>query len=639
MSENRAFGKIAVGAAAAAFWCSGSAAWASLAPSELEQIRHEVATVQNVAHVRSLIARPDLTSDETAAAMAAAMSSTPVDADHQAYLHELVFGSASAAPRPIVAVAVVRGLLARADTLFARGADVARAPNAVAELGRAYALIEEIVSADPQANITDTARTECASALADHFARNGTLLHPGEAAPAPIASARAQAAIALLDATPDSPERRVDAANALGLIGARRRALIELGLLVLDAEGDDARVAALRPMIERLPGARDGAEAIVLGGADASKLRARGGAVIAVDASSPQAVARGGSGWGGDVAPPSMDEATVSLVHDLASAAVRRALELRPQLRAAVEQDGGEAGVANMATMLELDPERTLDTAAARLLAGKGDSVAWLSDALGALAVFSPPAKGADGLTVNLGGGGTSGGSKRATRVSLDASGAATALRIDTHTWRIARDGKGVVTGLSRDSAPVTAKMVPDARPSAHEATSWTDEGLVFARLAGSPRASVASGAHVTLYSSGLYDAIASPAPGDDVVAEADLRVQGGPAGMVVRAVPGSSSRAFKGLSVMVLPGAPTRAALLLGDGEGVETAAAPVVDLASTPQQHVRITVKGQTVQAKVGSAILEASLPPGFEHGDVALRAYPGASVEATGWKVKKQ
>jgi hypothetical protein len=325
-------------------------------------------------------------------------------------------------------------------------------------------------------------------------------------------------------------------------------------------------------------------------------------------------------------------------VHDLASAAVRRALELRPQLRAAVEHDGGEAGVSNMAAMLELDPERTLDTAAAGLIAGKGESVAWLSDAIGALAVFSAPAKGADGLTVNLGGAGTPGGGKRATRVSLDSSGAATALRIDAHTWRIARDGKGAVTGLSRDSAPVTAKMLPDARPSAREATSWTGEGLVFARLAGSPRASVAPGGHVSVYGSGLFDAIASPAPGDDVVAEADLRVQGGPAGIVVRALPGSS-RAFRGLSVMVIPGSPTRAALLLGDGAGLETAAAPVVDLASTPQQHVRITVKGQTVQAKIGSATLEASLPPGFEHGDVALRAYPGASVEASGWKVKKQ
>jgi hypothetical protein len=52
-----------------------------------------------------------------------------------------------------------------------------------------------------------------------------------------------------------------------------------------------------------------------------------------------------------------------------------------------------------------------------------------------------------------------------------------------------------------------------------------------------------------------------------------------------------------------------------------------------------VRISVKGQKVEAKVGSATLEATLPPGFEHGDVALRAYGGASVEATGWKVKTQ
>ncbi len=194
------------------------------------------------------------------------------------------------------------------------------------------------------------------------------------------------------------------------------------------------------------------------------------------------------------------------------------------------------------------------------------------------------------------------------------------------------------MTGLSRDSAPVTAKVVPNARPSVREATSWTSEGLVFARLAGSPKAAVTAGPRIWVYGSGLYDAIASPAPGDDVLAEADLKVLGGPAGIVVRALPGSS-RAFKGLSLLVVPGAPTRAAFVLGDGAGAETAAGPSVDLASTPVQHVRITVKGQTVEAKIGAASLQATLPAGFEHGDVALRAYPGASVEATGWKVKKQ
>jgi hypothetical protein len=616
-----------------------ASAWASLTPSESEQVRYEVALAQNPAHVRSLVARPDLTSDEAAAVMTAALTPTTIDPAHAAYLHELVFGSPSAASRPTMAVAVVRGLLARADALLGRAADLDHAAAAVAELSRAYDLVEDVVAADEQANVTDTARAECARALSEHFARN-TVLHPDEAAAPALASARAQAAIALLDATPDTPSRRVDAANALGLTGARRAALIELGMLVLDGGGSEARVLALRPLLARLPGARDGVEAIVVGDARASKLRARGGEVIAIAAAPAVALTEARSPWGTEAAPPPIDEATLALVHDLASAAVRRALEQRPQLRAVVETDGGEAGVTTMATMLQVDAQRTLDAAAARLIAGKGESVAWLSDAIGALAVFAPPAKGPEGLTVTLGRSDetVAGAEARATRVSLDASGSASALRFDAHTWRIARDDRGVVTGLSRDAAPVTAKMLPAARPTARESTSWNGEGLVFARLAGSPRATVTAGPRIWVYGSTLFDAIASPSPGDDVFVEADLRIHGGPAGVVVRAVPGSQ-RSFKGISLMVIPGTPTRATLLVGDGAGVETASGPAVDVTAAPVLHVRLASRGSKVEAHVGATSLEATLPPGFEHGDVGLRAYPGASVEATGWRVKKE
>ncbi|MDP9001209.1 MAG: hypothetical protein M3O46_13995 [Myxococcota bacterium] len=639
MRKNRGRCSLAIGVAAALLSLGlGPGADASLGPSETEQVRHEVSTAQNVGHVQAIVARPDLTSDEAAAVMILALSTTPIDHKHAAYLHELVFDSASAGSRSTVALAVVRGLLARADALLAHAKGLDRNELSLAELSRAYALIEDVMAADAEANITDTARAECAHALAAHFSRNGSVLHPDEAVAPSVATVRAQAAIALLDATPDMPGRRLDVANALALSGARRAALIDLGILVLDAGGSDARVNVLRPLLERVPGARDGAEAIVVGDKQASPLRARNGMVVAVDAAPAVTVTEDRSPWGREVAPPPIDEATLALVHDLASAAVRRALERRPQLRAAVERDGGEAGVTTMAAMLELDAERTLDAAAARLIAGKRESVAWLSDAIGALAVFAPAAKGGDGLTIPLGRADAAGSSTvRATRVSLDAAGGAVALQFNAHTWRIARDDRGTVTGLLRDSAPVTAKMLPNVRPPAEEATSWSGGGLVFARLSGSPRAAVTVGRRILLFGSGLSDAIASPSPGDDVALETDLRVNGGPAGVAVRAVPGSG-KAFKGVSVMVVPGTPPRAALLVADGGGVEIAAAPVIDLANGPLQHLRIVVRGQKVEAHIGTAPpLEALLPAGFEHGDVALRAYPGASVEAVGWALK--
>jgi hypothetical protein len=540
----------------------------------------------------------------------------------------------------MLAVAVVRGLLARADAVLAQNAkNLAHTPQALAELARAYDYIEDVVAADTQANITDSARADCARALTEHVARTPAVLQPdGNVAPV-VATVRAQAAIALLDATPETPGRRVDVANGLALSGARRAALIELGMLVLDSGGAASRAAALRPLLQRLPGAREGAEAIVVGDKGESPLHARSGAVIMVDAAPTTVVSEARSPWGNEVAPPPIDEATLALVHDLAAAAVRRALEVRPQLRAAVEHDGGEDGVTTMAAMLEVDATRTMDAAAARMVAGKRESVAWLSDALGALAVFSPSAKG-EGLTLPLGRADAAGeNGVRPARVSLDATGAASTVQLDSHTWRIGRDDKGAVTGLWRDAAPVTAKMLSTVvRPPAELATSWSAPGLVFARLSGAPRATVAAGPHLWVYGSGVPDAIATPAPGDDLVVEADLRVNGGPGGIAVRAVPGSF-RSFKGASVMIVPGPTPRAVLLIADGRGLDTAAAPPVELTSAPVQHVRVAVKGQKIEARVGSALLEGTLPVGYAHGDVALRAYPSVSVEATGWKVRKE
>jgi hypothetical protein len=52
----------------------------------------------------------------------------------------------------------------------------------------------------------------------------------------------------------------------------------------------------------------------------------------------------------------------------------------------------------------------------------------------------------------------------------------------------------------------------------------------------------------------------------------------------------------------------------------------------------HVRLAVKGRSLEAKVGSAVLAATLPADMAHGDVALRAYPSASIEASGLSVHK-
>jgi hypothetical protein len=55
----------------------------------------------------------------------------------------------------------------------------------------------------------------------------------------------------------------------------------------------------------------------------------------------------------------------------------------------------------------------------------------------------------------------------------------------------------------------------------------------------------------------------------------------------------------------------------------------------------HVTVVVKGKQLTASVGPASgpavpLTFTLPDTLSHGDVALRAYPGVTLEVTGWKL---
>jgi hypothetical protein len=614
---------------------------ATLTASETEQIRHDVATAQNVDRVRALVARPDLSADESAAAMTTALTTVAADDKRMAFLHALVFGDASTASRPALATATVRGLLARADALYGQhGLDLERSPDALKELARVYGFVEEIASASPQSNVPDSTRDACAKALSDHFTRNGGVLKPDSAVVPPVVRSRAQAAVALFDLMPDTPTKRVDGADKLGLTGARRAALVEAGLLVLDAGGPgaDGRVADARAMLDRMPGAREGGAEVAYIGDDGATFHARGNVVVAAPGV-PGPLAESSSPWGIDADPPSVDGSTVAIARGVAEAAVVRAIERRPDLRVQIDRDGGQALTATAAGMLAVDAQRTVDVAAAHLLAGQPQAVALLADAIGALAAFAPAASPADGLAVPVGrpkDGHTE--TIRATHVSLAPTGAATSFQLDGHLWRVERDDTGAVTALHRDGVPVTSAALSTARLVATDGTKWTSAGFFVWRLAGSPLAGVAAGPRVRVVGRGAdaTDSVVLQGPGDDLVADADLRIDGGPAGMVVRAVVGAHG--FKGASVLIVPGSPMHAVLLMADGAGVDVAATPLYDVGTSPTQHVHIVTHGTSLEAHVGKVLLTATMPADMVHGDVALRAYPMASVEATGLSVHK-
>jgi hypothetical protein len=296
-----------------------------------------------------------------------------------------------------------------------------------------------------------------------------------------------------------------------------------------------------------------------------------------------------------------------------------------------IGQDGGAPGVATVVAMLVVDPSRTVDVACARLISGRRETAAWLADAMGVLAVAAPSADSRQGLTVPL-------GPAQATHVVLDPTGAVNAFRLDGHLWRLDREGSGAVSGIKRDGAPVVLSMLSTARVAATEGSSWNGAGLVFARLSGSPRVAIAAGPRVRVVGTHVGDAILAQAPGDDLTVEADVHIDGGPAGIVLHALAGSMT--FSGVSLLIVPGAPAHAVLMVGDGTGMETAVSPAVEVPAAPVRHVKVVIKGRQLTASVGPAAspvsLSFSLPDNLLHGDVALRAYPGVTLEVSGWQV---
>jgi hypothetical protein len=451
--------------AAAAVLAVAAPSRASLTPSETEQVRRGVATASDLARVRVLIARPDLSSDEAAAAMIAGLTTTPVDAAHFAFLQDLVFGDAAATSRPVLAVATVRAVLARADAVIGQhGLDLDRAPAALGELTRVYAWVELVAHTSSAANVPDSARAQCARAVTDHLVRNATVLSPQVAVGSRVARTRAQIAIALLDLMPDVPTRRIDAADGLALTGARRAFLVERGVLALDAGGPDAHVASLRLLLDRLPALREGLEAIVVGG-DAATLSARTGAIL-VTPDDPAGNAGPSTLWGSDVRSAPGDGWTAAAARGLATAAVSRAVARSDALRAQMDRDGGVNEVVPMMAMLLIDGPLAVEVAAARLLGGARDGAAHLADGIGALAVLAPPpASPGAGTSIPVGPATNGPAMTQLTRVVTGVTGAATTFRLEAHTWLVDHDDSGAVTGLRRDGLPVTKTMLAAVRP------------------------------------------------------------------------------------------------------------------------------------------------------------------------------
>lgn len=656
--------------------CNAREAGAALTSSEKGQIRDYFSRGQaeNAGRVRSLVARTDLTAEESIAALTEAVAPVPLTEPRAVFLRELVFGVSSASSRPLLAHAVVRALLARADAVlqqYVGGLD--HEPRAIAELVAIYTFLDAAIANagrptldahDSNAGISAAVYEEASKALREHVDRNARWLKGDGAVPESVGRLRAQAQAALLDMLPDGLTRRVDAVDRLGLKGARRQMLIEWGILLQDAgKLEEARAERVRQLLARLPGARVDLE-VLYAGEDRGSLRARG--LVAHVAGS---AATDANPFGEELTPSAVDPAVSMIAQELALIAVKRALDNRGELRLQAERDAAAAQsdpgrmlgkprapsvehvVAAGAQLLLLDAARTLDLAFVRVVAGRPESAAILSDAVGALAAFAvsgalrAPADAKPdprGLNLELGKGGGAAATSM-TAIRLAPNGAALGFTLDGHAWSIERSAPSfAVTNVTRDGQPLSLAHLATARTPLSEGTSWSEAGLSFTKLRGTPRAGIAPAAEkgaptVKLVGHGVrgYDAISTAAPGEDFVVEGELTVRGAAGGIAFRAH--SGREAVRGAILVVTPGG--RVALVTSDDTGGESLLAAPIEAAPQMPVHVKISVKGLKVEAIVGTTTLSGTLPATLARGEVALVAKRGASVDVAGFTLKKR
>ncbi len=629
---------------------------AALTPSEDIVVRQFVGTAlaQNVARVRALVARPDLSADESAEAMTQALAPTQVNEARIGFLQALLFGAGSQASRSVLVTAVTRALIARADAIFARSPTFDAPSDAAAELFRIYAFIGGDVANsgaaqaghahDPQSGIDAATYETCAKALGDHLKRHSAYLQPGGQL-SPIATRiRAQAMLATFDMGADSPTRVIDGAERVGLDATRRQVLLERNLLMLDS--GKSSLAAATSLVRRFrSGALDQVEGIYFGDASPG-LRAHG-TIIGIK-NDLDAAARLDGFPIDEVSSSPVSAALADLAHQLALAISKRALASRGDLRLAIERDAQAAAgdakkllgpvvdatpesvAAGTLRMLLADAPRAIDLAMARFLVSRPESVALVSDAVGVLAASAGP----DGVQSLVLGKGENDGTTSPlplSAVRLNPNGTAASFTVNGARWEIVRGDTGLVTGVHRDGQPLSFTMLQTALIPVAGGTGWTGGGLVMTPLYGSPLVGVVSGPRIRIVGQGDLDVASMQAPGDDVAFDADVR----PAGSFAVLLRAKGGKDGVGIGLRVTPGSPTKASIVNVASDGTEHELAQSTALGSI--EHVHVEVRGNTIRATcthraqpAQTASLEAPVPAHQAHGDVALVIKKGAALE---------
>jgi hypothetical protein len=113
--------------------------------------------------------------------------------------------------------------------------------------------------------------------------------------------------------------------------------------------------------------------------------------------------------------------------------------------------------------------------------------------------------------------------------------------------------------------------------------------------------------------------------------------VSGAPGGIAIRAVQGRD--AVRGAVLVFIPGAGGRTMLAASDDAGAESLLGQAIDPTPAMPVHVKIVVQGTKVEATVGSTTIKGTLPATLAKGEIAVVAKKGATVDVTGFTVKRK
>lgn len=657
------------------------AARAALTDSEQAQVAGFVrgGEVANAARVRALVARADLSADESAAPLVAGYAAVPFDQARARFTQELLFGAGSEAARSTLAPVVVRALVARANALIdglsapENPAYSAAARGAAEEVVRLHAWVAENVANagkpppdghDATLRIRDDAYRAAAEAYKAHLEKHGSFLKHKKPAAGAWLRARAQTQLTTV-ALARGVVPRHELSSWLGLDGSSRAAFERHGLLVEDAaQPADGSVAVILGWFDGAPHAARGADLLLLDKAPVAGLSARGTVL--------RAAANAASGvrlppallFAEEVEPASPDAALAEAALAVAWQATRTAFRDRPALRSLAERvaaraaRAGDAGylaralpasvlvppgaehlgahgaspeqvTAHALQLVLLDAPRTVTLALSRAARGRDEPLAQLSIALGVLAAQGGegPAQLATGRTrpdgaVEL-------FALREPKVDGDV---VVAFGLDKQRVELSIASDGRVERVTVDKKPPQLSQLPHVRLVPEAAAAWSVAGLSFEKLFGAPRGLAVDDGRFVLAAadkSGGFDSVVAGSAEQDQSVRARVTPTASGGGLLVRAQPGSDS--YDAVALLVSE-KPARALLVLVDGKGRAIELAPAVELpaADAKGYALSLAVKGQKVTAEAAGKKLSATLERGVGQGRVGLTARAGGRIE---------